>query len=283
MISFDGLLRSILTQCDTRTFPKGEGEKDSVPFLVKRSVEFIQQFTQIEGLFRISASHSTLQDVKSQIDTSDDFGASAIDLLTVTAHEAQRQHTETPPASASAESEPTSTSTSTSTLRYHTTAVVVAHLLCGLLKQFLRELERPLLLVEMFEEWMIVLDASEQESRNQSQDQDQDQGQDRAQQSVGVTKAVINRLPEEHRRVLCAVLGLSWQLSREKHRTFNKMTTSNMATVVGPNLIRPPDSLLTPESFGRINSLAEFLIESFPVLFPVQDPDRSCLGLSFDA
>lgn len=118
------------------------------------------------------------------------------------------------------------------------------HVVCGLLKQFLRELREPLLTFDLYD---IFLETGCQ---------------------LEAVKSVLSRLPEVNVRVLKYLLGFLSEVA--SHSATNKMPMHNLATVFAPNLLR-----MREENIFRIvqdtpaaNALTSFLIQNYHSLFP---------------
>ncbi len=46
------------------------------------------------------------------------------------------------------------------------------------------------------------------------------------------------------------------------------MGSSNIAVVIGPNIVRPPEISGSPESFVDYNSIVQLLVDNFEDLYP---------------
>jgi hypothetical protein len=46
------------------------------------------------------------------------------------------------------------------------------------------------------------------------------------------------------------------------------MNSSNIAVVIGPNIIRPVDAANSPDSFGDTNTIVQLLVDYVDVLYP---------------
>jgi hypothetical protein len=46
------------------------------------------------------------------------------------------------------------------------------------------------------------------------------------------------------------------------------MNASNIAVVIGPNIIRTPENPSSPDSFGDSNTLVQLLVEHFAAIYP---------------
>ena len=46
------------------------------------------------------------------------------------------------------------------------------------------------------------------------------------------------------------------------------MSASNLAVVLGPNIIRTPDTPNAPDAFGDTNTTVQFLVENYKDIYP---------------
>ncbi|KAF4528978.1 hypothetical protein B566_EDAN017356 [Ephemera danica] len=114
------------------------------------------------------------------------------------------------------------------------------HMAAVLLKTFLRELEEPLLTFDLFDE------ISGFQSLNKEE------------RSRAAKIMVLEKLPEDNYRVLKYITHF---LSKVMDRSdLNKMTSSNLAVVFGPNLVWPHNAQMTLSSIGPINMFADFIL-----------------------
>uniref|UniRef100_A0AAG5DB64 Rho-GAP domain-containing protein n=2 Tax=Anopheles atroparvus TaxID=41427 RepID=A0AAG5DB64_ANOAO len=116
------------------------------------------------------------------------------------------------------------------------------HVVASLLKTFLRELEEPLLTYELYDditqfgEWK----TEEQRSRN-------------------VKQLLRERLPEENYELFKYVVEFLGKIMERKD--FNKMTSSNLAIVFGPNLIWPKQEQMSLDEIGPINAFIDYVLQ----------------------
>ncbi|XP_053662437.1 rho GTPase-activating protein 68F [Anopheles marshallii] len=116
------------------------------------------------------------------------------------------------------------------------------HVVASLLKTFLRELEEPLLTYELYEditqfsEWK----TEEQRSRN-------------------VKQLLRERLPEENYELFKYIVEFLGKIMERKD--FNKMTSSNLAIVFGPNLIWPKQEQMSLDEIGPINAFIDYVLQ----------------------
>ncbi|XP_015609237.1 rho GTPase-activating protein 1 isoform X2 [Cephus cinctus] len=114
------------------------------------------------------------------------------------------------------------------------------HIAAVLLKTFLRELEEPLMTYELYDEITQFQSLSKDERPRR------------------VKILVLEKLPEDNYQLLKYIVQF---LSRVMDRSdLNKMTSSNLAVVFGPNLVRaPPSQGLSLSAIGPINQFIDFL------------------------
>ncbi|XP_012279356.1 rho GTPase-activating protein 1 [Orussus abietinus] len=114
------------------------------------------------------------------------------------------------------------------------------HIAAVLLKTFLRELEEPLMTYELYDEITQFQTFSKDERPRR------------------VKILVLEKLPEDNYQLLKYIVQF---LSRVMDRCdLNKMTSSNLAVVFGPNLVRaPPSKGMSLSAIGPINQFIDFL------------------------
>jgi Rho GTPase-activating protein 1 len=116
------------------------------------------------------------------------------------------------------------------------------HVVAGLLKTFLRDLSEPLLTFELYDEIIQFLDwPKEERSRN-------------------VKLILREKLPVENYELFKYIVEFLVQIMERKD--FNKMTSSNLAIVFGPNLIWPKDEQMSLDEIGPINSFFDFVLQN---------------------
>ncbi|XP_072512085.1 SH3 domain-binding protein 1 isoform X1 [Notamacropus eugenii] len=129
------------------------------------------------------------------------------------------------------------------------------HAVAGALKSYLRELPEPLMTSELYEDWMRAASLKEPMAR------------------IEDLQEVCGKLPQEN---LCNLRYLIKFLARlAKEQEVNKMTPSNIAIVLGPNLLWPPtrdgdQAQLDTASVSSIQvvGVVEALIQNSDTLFP---------------
>ncbi|XP_055993443.1 SH3 domain-binding protein 1 [Sorex fumeus] len=129
------------------------------------------------------------------------------------------------------------------------------HAVAGALKSYLRELPEPLMTFDLYDDWMRAASLKEAGPR------------------LEALKEVCGRLPPENLRNLRYLLKFLARLAEEQE--VNKMTPSNIAIVLGPNLLWPPEkegdqAQLDAASVSSIQvvGVVEALIQSADTLFP---------------
>ncbi|XP_069345667.1 SH3 domain-binding protein 1 isoform X2 [Eulemur rufifrons] len=129
------------------------------------------------------------------------------------------------------------------------------HAVAGALKSYLRELPEPLMTFDLYDDWMQAASLKEPGARLQA------------------LQEVCSRLPPENLSNLRYLMKFLARLAEEQE--VNKMTPSNIAIVLGPNLLWPPEkegdqAQLDAASVSSIQvvGVVEALIQSADTLFP---------------
>ncbi|XP_008065527.1 SH3 domain-binding protein 1 [Carlito syrichta] len=129
------------------------------------------------------------------------------------------------------------------------------HAVAGALKSYLRELPEPLMTFDLYDDWMRAASLKEAGARPQA------------------LQEVCSRLPPENLSNLRYLLKFLARLAEEQE--VNKMTPSNIAIVLGPNLLWPPEkegdqAQLDAASVSSIQvvGVVEVLIQNADTLFP---------------
>ncbi|XP_050431991.1 rho GTPase-activating protein 1 isoform X3 [Adelges cooleyi] len=121
------------------------------------------------------------------------------------------------------------------------------HLAAVLLKLFLRELEEPLMTFDLFDEIT------------------QFQTLLRDERPKKVKVLMLEKLPLDNYYLLKYLIQF---LSKVMDRCdLNKMTSSNLAVVFGPNLVRSPSSQLSLAAIGPINAFTDFVLVNHDQIF----------------
>ncbi|XP_008567981.1 PREDICTED: SH3 domain-binding protein 1 [Galeopterus variegatus] len=129
------------------------------------------------------------------------------------------------------------------------------HAVAGALKSYLRELPEPLMTFDLYDDWMRAASLKEPGAR------------------LEALREVCSRLPRENLSNLRYLMKFLARLAEEQE--VNKMTPSNIAIVLGPNLLWPPEkegdqAQLDAASVSSIQvvGVVEALIQSADTLFP---------------
>lgn len=116
------------------------------------------------------------------------------------------------------------------------------HVVAGLLKTFLRDLNEPLLTYELYDEIIQFLDwPKEERSRN-------------------VKLILREKLPVENYELFKYIVEFLVQIMDRKD--FNKMTSSNLAIVFGPNLVWAKNDQMSLDEIGPINAFIDFVLQN---------------------
>ncbi|NXL33374.1 3BP1 protein, partial [Glaucidium brasilianum] len=129
------------------------------------------------------------------------------------------------------------------------------HAVAGALKSYLRELPQPLMTFELYNEWVKVASLKDVDSRVQS------------------LRDTCRHLPQESYNNLRYLIKFLAKLA--EHQEVNKMTPSNIAIVLGPNLLWSQQSTgdpiqldLASVSSIQVVGVVEALIQNADSLFP---------------
>ncbi|KFV68902.1 SH3 domain-binding protein 1, partial [Dryobates pubescens] len=129
------------------------------------------------------------------------------------------------------------------------------HAVAGALKSYLRELPQPLMTFELYNEWVKVASLKDVENRVQS------------------LRDTCSHLPRESYNNLRYLIKFLAKLA--EHQEVNKMSPSNIAIVLGPNLLWSQQSTgdavqldLASVSSIQVVSVVEALIQNADTLFP---------------
>jgi hypothetical protein len=127
------------------------------------------------------------------------------------------------------------------------------HVVAGLIKSFLRDLPEPLLTFQMFPIFKRIL-AVPNKSRK-----------------ISYLRTCIQLLPNENRLLLKRLLGFFLQLN--VHEKDNKMSLANIATVIGPNLIKEKNesNFEMINNTSIVNQLTMDLISSYDDIYDGND------------
>nr|XP_013008539.1 SH3 domain-binding protein 1 isoform X2 [Cavia porcellus] len=129
------------------------------------------------------------------------------------------------------------------------------HAVAGALKSYLRELPEPLMTFDLYDDWMRAASLKDPSAR------------------LEALQEVCSRLPPENLSNLRYLMKFLALLAKEQD--VNKMTPSNIAIVLGPNLLWPPEkegdqAQLDAASVSSIQvvGVVEALIQNADTLFP---------------
>ncbi|XP_015261466.1 PREDICTED: SH3 domain-binding protein 1 isoform X2 [Gekko japonicus] len=129
------------------------------------------------------------------------------------------------------------------------------HAVAGALKCYLRELPQPLMTFELYDDWLKAATVKEPESR------------------LELLRDVCNSLPKDNYNNLRYLIRFLAKLA--EHQEVNKMTPSNIAIVLGPNLLWPQQSEgssvqldMASVSSIQVVGVVEPLIQNAETLFP---------------
>ncbi|XP_052662548.1 T-cell activation Rho GTPase-activating protein-like, partial [Harpia harpyja] len=136
-----------------------------------------------------------------------------------------------------------------------------ALLLAVILKDFLRSIPAKLLVTDLYEDWMAAMQKSGKEEKTEE------------------LKAVAEKLPAANLLLLKRLLALLRHISH--NASSSRMSASNLAICLGPNLLSPPNEDLLPlqamlEVTEKVNVLVLFMIERCGDIFGEEMDGRSC-------
>uniref|UniRef100_A0A674IHQ3 SH3 domain binding protein 1 n=1 Tax=Terrapene triunguis TaxID=2587831 RepID=A0A674IHQ3_9SAUR len=133
------------------------------------------------------------------------------------------------------------------------------HAVAGALKSYLRELPQPLMTFELYDDWFKVACFKEPEGRLQS------------------LQDTCSQLPQDNYNNLRYLIRFLAKLA--EHQEVNKMTPSNIAIVLGPNLLWSQQSTGDPLQLDmasvssiQVVGIVEALIQNADALFPGATP-----------
>ncbi|XP_056217888.1 T-cell activation Rho GTPase-activating protein-like [Falco biarmicus] len=127
-----------------------------------------------------------------------------------------------------------------------------ALLLAVILKEFLRSIPTKLLVIDLYEDWMAAMERASKQAK------------------VEELKAVADKLPVANLLLLKRLMALLQHIGH--NAATSRMSCSNLAICVGPNLLSPPNEDLLPLQAmlavtEKVNVLVEFLIENCGDIF----------------
>lgn len=93
-------------------------------------------------------------------------------------------------------------------------------------------------------------------------------------QKLTAMKKIMQLLPPVNKEIL--VMLLSFVREVIAHSEENKMDASNLATCLGPNILRlKNDTSIIPEDFKKVNAVFIFLVTHYDQLFTTQQPNHT--------
>lgn len=117
------------------------------------------------------------------------------------------------------------------------------HVVAALLKTFLRELEEPLLTYELYDDIVQFAEWTTEEQRSRN-----------------VKQILREKLPEENYELFKYIVEFLGKIMERKD--FNKMTSSNLAIVFGPNLVWPKQAQMSLDEIGPINAFIDYVLQN---------------------
>lgn len=139
------------------------------------------------------------------------------------------------------------------------------HTVVGLLKMYLRELPEPVIPSASYSAVVHALDGAES-------------GEDVSEQQLGTLREVLGDLPDCNKRLLLEMLKLGAVIASEHQK--NMMPALNVATVLGPNILRPEasraeDAVIALVEAPLVNRACLALICHLESLEDVLHPNRA--------
>ncbi|MDP2434737.1 MAG: SH3 domain-containing protein [archaeon] len=125
------------------------------------------------------------------------------------------------------------------------------HTVCGVMKQFFRDMEEPILTYELYADFMAA-DAA---------------GKWDLALKLGYLRHLLSQLPSRNRETLTYLFEFLQVVAR--HSSANQMAFHNLATVFGPNLLksRGTNMLALVSGTAFINSITHTMLENFEAVF----------------
>jgi len=123
------------------------------------------------------------------------------------------------------------------------------HVVTGLLKMFLRQLPDPLITHRFFEQFVAAGNIVPEHK------------------AIEKIKNMIPQLPQSHRNCLDYIIGFCSLVTTRCN--INKMTSKNIASLMGPNLLKRenPNPMKMLEDIGNANKVVEILIDNYWDIF----------------
>lgn len=213
----------ISPRSDSRTFKVPlaklcEREQRRVPQIVVACCDYLkEQGLETTGIFRVSPTKDSLDDLKAEVDQGRSFDFSDINN---------------------------------------------PHIISGLLKAFLRETPDPLFTFERYPKFM---EASKLET---------------SEEQVAAIDVLLKSLPEANYKTLQHVTLLCRLIEARKED--NKMTISNLATVLTPNMLYTStmDPINMVQEMEQANRIYSIIVEHYDTLFPTSDLELDVIVLT---
>ncbi|XP_026474936.1 rho GTPase-activating protein 1-like [Ctenocephalides felis] len=123
------------------------------------------------------------------------------------------------------------------------------HVAAVMLKTFLRELEEPLLTFDLYDEIIQFLCWPKDERPKR------------------VKVLILEKLPMENLKLLGFIAKFLWKVM--DRCDLNKMTSSNLAVVFGPNLVRHQTCTMSLQAIAPINAFTDFMLQNQESIFIV--------------
>ncbi|XP_076191462.1 T-cell activation Rho GTPase-activating protein-like [Aptenodytes patagonicus] len=220
------------------------GEDGTLPQPIQELLAVLQQQgPSTEGIFRRAASGTALRELREALDRGADvdLGSQPALLLAII-------------------------------LKVSASDLQLEELLAGLecskaqleplaLQDFLRSIPSKLLVNDLYEDWMAAMQKTSKEEK------------------ISELKAVAEKLPAANLLLLKRLLSLLQHIGH--NASASRMSCSNLAICVGPNLLSPADEDLLPleamlEVAEKVKVLVEFLVENCRDVFGEETTDLSC-------
>ncbi|XP_030386410.1 rho GTPase-activating protein 68F isoform X2 [Scaptodrosophila lebanonensis] len=133
---------------------------------------------------------------------------------------------------------------------------VNVHVIAGLLKSFLRDLSEPLLTFELYDEVTKFLEWRTEEERSRN-----------------VTQLIREKLPEENYELFKYIVEFLVRVM--ECEDLNKMTSSNLAIVFGPNFLWSGRNNTSLEEIGPINAFVDFVLQHHREIYLIDINQRT--------
>ncbi|XP_077302594.1 rho GTPase-activating protein 1-like [Arctopsyche grandis] len=121
------------------------------------------------------------------------------------------------------------------------------HLAAVMLKTFLRDLEEPIMTFELYEE-ITQFQTWPKEDKPRK-----------------VKILILEKLPIDNYKLLKYIMQFLWKVM--DRCDLNKMTSSNLAVVIGPNLVWPPSGQMSLQAITPINCFTDFVLQNQESIF----------------